>query len=64
MGSDGAKGLAALRSAGGLTIVQDEASSAVFGMPRAALEAGAATIALPPQEIGRLLARGWQGGGS
>ena len=64
MGSDGAQGLAALREAGGLTMVQDEASSAVFGMPRAALEAGAATIALPPEEIGRLLARSWQGGGS
>jgi two-component system chemotaxis response regulator CheB len=63
MGSDGAEGLAALRVAGGLTIVQDEQSSAVFGMPRAALEAGAATIALPPDEIGRLLARGWLGGG-
>lgn len=63
MGSDGAQGLAALRSAGGLTIVQDEASSVVFGMPRAALDAGAANIALPPQEIGRLLTRSWQGGG-
>jgi len=62
MGSDGAQGLAALRRAGGFTIVQDEASSTVFGMPRAALEAGAASLALPPEEIGRLLAAGWQGG--
>ncbi|MBZ5589119.1 MAG: chemotaxis-specific protein-glutamate methyltransferase CheB [Acidobacteriia bacterium] len=64
MGTDGAQGLAALRSAGGLTMVQDEASSVVFGMPRAALDAGAASIALPPQEIGRLLARSWPRGGS
>ncbi len=64
MGSDGARGLAALRRAGGLTIVQDEASSVVFGMPRAALEAGAATIALPPAEIGAFLTRSWEGGGS
>ena len=64
MGSDGAEGLAELRRAGGLTIVQDEPSSVVFGMPRAALEAGAATIALPPAEIGALLARTWTGGAS
>ena len=64
MGSDGAEGLAQLRRAGGLTIVQDEQSSVVFGMPKAALDAGAATIALPPGEIGALLARGWEGGTS
>ena len=60
MGSDGAEVLAALRRAGGLTIAQDEPSSVVFGMPRAALEAGAVTIALPPGEIGALLARIWE----
>jgi two-component system chemotaxis response regulator CheB len=60
MGSDGAEGLGALRRAGGLTIVQDEPSSVIFGMPRAALEAGAAIIALPPGEIGALLARTWE----
>jgi two-component system chemotaxis response regulator CheB len=62
MGADGAEGLAALRRAGGFTMVQDEASSVVFGMPRAALAAGAATIALPPAELGKLLARIWNGG--
>jgi two-component system chemotaxis response regulator CheB len=59
MGSDGAAGLAALRQAGGLTMVQDEATSAVFGMPRAALEIGAADVALPPREIGRALTAHW-----
>ncbi|HPC83288.1 MAG TPA: chemotaxis-specific protein-glutamate methyltransferase CheB [Thermoanaerobaculaceae bacterium] len=61
MGRDGAEGLAALRRAGGLTMVQDESSSVVFGMPKAALDLEAATIARPPHELGRLLARCWQG---
>lgn len=60
MGSDGAEGLAALRRGGALTMVQDEASSVVFGMPRVALERGAAELALPPRDLARLLARGWR----
>jgi two-component system chemotaxis response regulator CheB len=42
MGSDGAHGLLAMRHAGGLTMVQNEESCVVFGMPRAAIELGAA----------------------
>ena len=57
MGSDGVAGMDELRQAGALTLVQDELSSAVWGMPRAALERGAARIALPPAEIGQLLRR-------
>jgi two-component system chemotaxis response regulator CheB len=60
MGSDGAVGLAALRAAGGLTVVQDQASSVVFGMPRAALERGAADLALAPADIAATLARCWE----
>ena len=61
MGSDGAEGLAELRRAGGVTVVQDEASSIVFGMPRAALECGAAETALPPAAIGAALGRCFMG---
>lgn len=51
MGDDGAAGLLALRRAGGRTIVQDEATSAVYGMPRAALAAGAAIEVVPLEAI-------------
>jgi two-component system chemotaxis response regulator CheB len=47
MGDDGARGLAAMRAAGAATLAQDEASSVVFGMPRAAIELGAAERVLP-----------------
>jgi two-component system chemotaxis response regulator CheB len=48
MGSDGANGLLAVRHAGGVTMVQNEESCVVFGMPRAAIEIGAAQRVLPP----------------
>lgn len=62
MGADGVEGLLALRQAGGLTLAQDEASSAVFGMPRVALERGAADVALPPRDLAKTLVRLWQKG--
>jgi two-component system response regulator WspF len=52
MGRDGANGLLALRRAGWMTIAQDKASSVVWGMPRAAIEMGAASKILPLSEIG------------
>jgi chemotaxis response regulator CheB len=57
MGSDGAEAMAALRNANVLTIAQNEASCAVYGMPRAAIDRRAAEFALAPPQIGRLLAR-------
>jgi two-component system chemotaxis response regulator CheB len=55
MGRDGAAGLKALRNAGASTVVQDEATSVVYGMPRAAAEIGAAEKVLPVQKIGEML---------
>lgn len=53
MGKDGAKGLLAMRSNGAFTIAQDEASSIVFGMPKEAIELGAAEVVAPLSQISR-----------
>ncbi len=56
MGRDGAQGALAIREAGGEVLVQDEASSVIFGMPKAAIELGAATRVAPARDLPRLLA--------
>ncbi|RJG08503.1 chemotaxis-specific protein-glutamate methyltransferase CheB [Massilia cavernae] len=55
MGRDGAAGLLEMRQAGKATIAQDEATSAVYGMPRAAAELGAAELILPLDAIAMTL---------
>jgi two-component system chemotaxis response regulator CheB len=52
MGRDGAAGLKAMRDAGSPTIGQDEGSCVVYGMPRAAFDAGAVAEQLPLEKIG------------
>jgi len=55
--SDGTAGLIAIKAAGGLTLVQDQASAAFWGMPGSAVAAGCADLVLPPEEIAAELAR-------
>ena len=55
MGKDGVAGLTKIRSLGGYTIAQDEASSTVFGMPRVAIENGVIDRVLAPKEIAKAL---------
>src|SRR6266540_945681 len=57
MGNDGADGLERMRRNGALTIAQDEATAAVYGMPRAASERGAAELVLPLGQIAAALTR-------
>lgn len=51
MGHDGAKGMQAIKAAGGTCIAQDEETSAVFGMPDRAIETGAIDEVLPIHEM-------------
>jgi two-component system, chemotaxis family, response regulator WspF len=55
MGRDGAQGLLSMRRRGFITIAQDQASCAVYGMPKAAAQLGAASEILPLADIGRRL---------
>lgn len=51
MGADGARGLLEMREAGAFTVCQDEASSVVYGMPKAAWDLGAAVREAPLDQI-------------
>ncbi len=57
MGSDGANGLKEMRDAGAATLGQDEATSTVYGMPRAAAELGAVAEVLPIEAVAAELTR-------
>ena len=56
MGRDGVEGAARIVASGGSILAQDEASCAVWGMPRAVLDAGLACSVLPPDKIARRIA--------
>ena len=51
MGDDGARGLLEIRDMGGRTFAQDEQTSVVFGMPKEAIQRGAAERVLPLKQI-------------
>ena len=51
MGIDGVNGANAVRAAGGRVVVQDEASSVIFGMPKAVADSGAAHVVAPLEDI-------------
>ena len=51
MGDDGADGLLQLRRAGGYTIAEHASTAVVYGMPKAAVDRGAACECLPLHEI-------------
>ena len=52
---DGARGMAAVAKAGGITIAQDEATSDHFDMPAAALDLGGVDLVMSPQKIAETL---------
>jgi two-component system, chemotaxis family, protein-glutamate methylesterase/glutaminase len=51
MGNDGARGMKEIRDRGGVTIAQNESTSVIFGMPKAAIDMGAIQIVAPINEI-------------
>jgi two-component system chemotaxis response regulator CheB len=59
MGNDGAEGTRKIREMGGITLAQDEESSLIYGMPKAAAETGCVDLVLPldriPQELDSLV---------
>lgn len=57
MGNDGFKGMQLLKQKGGMTIAQDEATSTIYGMPKACVDGGVADEVLPLGQIGFEIAK-------
>lgn len=57
MGRDGTEGISAIKAAGGSTLAQDQESSVIFGMPRAAIEAGAIEHVVPLDALAGMITR-------
>lgn len=55
MGNDGLKGMQQVKNKGGLTMVQNESTSTIFGMPRACIDGGVADVILPLEQIGHAI---------
>ncbi len=61
MGADGAAGISAIKAAGGKTIVQDEETSRIFGMPEKAIETGDVDMVLPEDRIAEGITNAFEG---
>ncbi|HET6420357.1 MAG TPA: chemotaxis response regulator protein-glutamate methylesterase [Geobacteraceae bacterium] len=57
MGNDGFKGMKHIKEKGGATLVQDEATSTIYGMPKACIQGGIADLVLPLDQIGFEIAK-------
>jgi len=57
IGSDGAKGLKAIKDAGGSTIAEDQSSCLIFGMPKAAIDLGCVDEVVPLPRIAQTILR-------
>lgn len=55
MGTDGLEGMKAIKKAGGITIAQDEKTSAVFGMNKACIDAGCVDTVAPVENVAEIL---------
>lgn len=62
MGSDGAKGLTALKAAGAYTIAEDASTAVIFGMPKAAIMTGAVDKVASLQQVAEAISLGLAGG--
>jgi len=51
MGKDGVEGIIHIKALGGITVAQDRDTSAIYGMPKAAVETGHVDFALTPEKI-------------